>query len=694
MNRDAWSGHGWTARGQPFLGNPFRLVSPYELSGDQPRAVRDLTDRLLSGEKHSVLLGVTGSGKTFTLANVIRNIGLPALVISHNKTLAAQLYGEFRGFFPHNAVEYFISYYDYYQPEAYMPVTDTYIEKDASINEEIERLRLKATSSLLEREDVLVVASVSCIYGLGAPGDYKELVLEVHEGQPAERDDLLEALVAMQYSRNDYDLRAGTFRVRGDVIEIFPAYREDVIRVELDEEQVDRISVVDPLTGNVRGRQQRAVVYPARHYVTTYPRLEHAVQAIEEELEERLAYFKRENKLLEAQRLESRTRYDLEMLREVGFCTGIENYSRHLSGRRPGERPGCLLDYFQGPFLTVIDESHVTLPQLRGMYRGDRSRKETLVEHGFRLPSALDNRPLYFEEFVDVVGQVVCVSATPGDWEIEAAGGHIIEQVIRPTGLVDPRIILRPVQGQVDDLVGEIRVRVERNERVLVTTLTKRMAEDLADYLISLGIRVRYLHSEIDALERVEILRGLRLAEFDVVVGINLLREGLDLPEVSLVAILDADKEGFLRSTRSLIQTAGRAARNVAGEVLMYADEVTDSMRQAIDETNRRRVLQLKYNEDHGIAPRTIVKSVQQVLGTTAIADEDRRKERLKERRASYLNGMETKELLAELRREMNEAAKRLEFELAASLRDKIEEIELQEHLVSLGSPRRSRGQG
>jgi excinuclease ABC subunit B len=666
----------------------FELVSPYEPAGDQPKAIRELTERILSGEKHSVLLGVTGSGKTFTLANVIRNVGLPALVISHNKTLAAQLYGEFRGFFPGNAVEYFISYYDYYQPEAYMPVTDTYIEKDASINEEIERLRLKATSDLLERDDALVVASVSCIYGLGAPGDYKELVLEIGRGERSERDDILEALVAMQYSRNDYDLRVGTFRVRGDVVEIFPAYRESVVRVELDEDLVERISSVDPLTGSVLAEQQRAVIYPARHYVTTYPRLEQAVVAIQAELDERLAHFEREGKLLEAQRLQSRTKYDLEMLREVGFCTGIENYSRHLSGRGPGERPGCLLDYYQGPFLTIIDESHVTLPQLRGMYRGDRSRKQTLVEHGFRLPSALDNRPLYFEEFMEVVGQVIYVSATPGEWEIEAAGGHIIEQVIRPTGLVDPKITLRPITGQVDHLLGEIRTRVQRQERVLVTTLTKRMAEDLADYLQSLGIRVRYLHSEIGALERVEILRGLRLAEFDVVVGINLLREGLDLPEVSLVAILDADKEGFLRSTRSLIQTAGRAARNVQGEVLMYADEITDSMRQAIDETNRRRVLQIEYNEKHGISPKTIVKSVEQVLGTTAIADEDKRKEKVRERKAAYLAGMDAKQMLAELRREMNDAAKRLEFELAATLRDKIEEIELQERLAG---PRRSR---
>ncbi len=665
--------------------SPFKLVSPYQPAGDQPRAIEQLTERILKGEKHSVLLGVTGSGKTFTLANVIRNVGLPALVISHNKTLGAQLYGEFRGFFPENAVEYFISYYDYYQPEAYVPTTDTYIEKDASINEEIERLRLKATSSLLERDDVLVVASVSCIYGLGAPGDYKELVLEIGQGQDTDRDDILEALVSMQYARNDYDLRPGTFRVRGDVIEVFPAYREHVLRVEVGEDSIDRVSTVDPLTGNVLARQKRAVIYPARHYVTTYPRLERAVAAIEEELADRLEYFRREAKLLEAQRLESRTRYDLEMLREVGFCTGIENYSRHLSGRGPGERPGCLLDYYQGPFLTVIDESHVTLPQLRGMYRGDRSRKETLVEHGFRLPSALDNRPLFFEEFLEVVGQTVYVSATPGDWEIQMAGGQIVEQVIRPTGLVDPKITLRPVQGQVDHLVGEIRNRVSRKERVLVTTLTKRMAEDLADYLRGLGVRVRYLHSEIDALKRVDILRGLRLAEFDVLVGINLLREGLDLPEVSLVAILDADKEGFLRSTRSLIQTAGRAARNVAGEVLMYADDITDSMRQAIEETNRRRALQLEFNEKHGISPQTIVKSVEQVLGATAVADEDRRREKVRDKRAAYLAGMDTKELLAELRREMNDAAKRLEFELAATLRDKIEEIELQERLSGAG---------
>jgi len=649
----------------------FKLVSDYKPTGDQPRAIRELTEGIKRGEKFQTLLGVTGSGKTYTIANVIANVGKPTLVISHNKTLAAQLYGEFKSFFPENAVEYFISYYDYYQPEAYIPTTDTYIEKDTSINDEIDRLRLKATSSLLERDDVIIVASVSCIYGIGSPQEYKEQLVLLEVRQRIERDEILKGLVNIYYVRNDIAFERGTFRVRGDVIEVLPAYEEQAVRIEMFGDQIDAISVIDPLTGEIVQEKRRVAIYPAKHFVTTYPRLERAIQSILEELEERLEYFRSQGKLLEAQRLETRTRYDIEMMREVGYCPGIENYSRHISGRRPGEPPYVLIDYFPEDFLMVIDESHVTVPQIAGMWAGDRSRKEALVEHGFRLPSAFDNRPLYFEEFESKINQAIFVSATPADYELEKSKGVVVEQIIRPTGLMDPKITVRPVKGQVDDLLEEIRKRVQRKDRVLVTTLTKRMAEDLADYLAQMDVKVRYLHSEIEALERVEILRDLRLAEFDVLVGINLLREGLDLPEVSLVAILDADKEGFLRSERSLIQTAGRAARNVNGEVIMYADNITESMRKAIEETERRRKIQQEYNEKHGIRPETIYKSVEDVMKTTAVADE-RGVTPVRESRGDYISQMDREELISHLEKEMREAAAKLEFERAAELRDQI----------------------
>ncbi|MDZ7338918.1 MAG: excinuclease ABC subunit UvrB [candidate division KSB1 bacterium] len=660
----------------------FELITELEPKGDQPRAIAELTEGILRGQRFQTLLGVTGSGKTFTMAHVIANVNRPTLVISHNKTLAAQLYGEFKGFFPNNAVEYFISYYDYYQPEAYVPQTDTYIEKDTSINEEIDRLRLKATSSLLSRRDVIIVASVSCIYGLGSPEDWQALLVFIERGQHIERDELLSRLVDIHYTRNDIAFGRGTFRVRGDVVELIPAYEEDALRIEMFGDEIEAIYSVDVLTGEVKAELERTAIYPAKHYVTTYPKLEQAIKSIEAELEERLAYFRAHNKLLEAQRLEMRTRYDLEMLRELGYCSGIENYSRHLSGRAPGERPYTLLDYFPKDFLLFIDESHVTIPQIQGMYHGDRSRKETLVEYGFRLPSALDNRPLRFDEFESLINQAVFVSATPADYELEKCQGVVVEQIIRPTGLVDPEIVVKPVKGQIDDLVKEIRERVARNERTLVTTLTKRMAEDLTDYLAGLGIRVRYLHSEIDALERVEILRDLRLAEFDVLVGINLLREGLDLPEVSLIAVLDADKEGFLRSERSLIQVAGRAARNVAGKVIFYADQITSSMQRAIEETNRRRIIQQKYNEEHGITPTTIYKSVEDVLGATRVADAKasrwaREAERTQSLTARWkkMTPMEREQLLEQLEAEMMEAARRLEFERAAELRDQIDAL-------------------
>jgi excinuclease ABC subunit B len=663
----------------------FKLVADYEPEGDQPQAIAELVEGIERGDRQQVLLGVTGSGKTFSIANVIAQVGKPTLVISHNKTLAAQLYGEFRSFFPENAVGYFVSYYDYYQPEAYVPSTNTYIEKDASINDDIDRLRLQATSALLERDDVVIVASVSCIYGLGSPTEFKGLRLDLRHGQVFDRDEILRRLVDIQYTRNDIDWRRGTFRVRGDVVEIRPAYEEHAVRIEMFGDAVDRISIIDPMTGRTMRAIDRLAIYPAKHFVTTEARLEDGITRIDAELTERLGSFEREGKLLEAQRLRTRTQYDLEMLREIGYCPGIENYSRHLSARSAGERPACLLDYFPDDFLLVIDESHVTVPQIGGMFEGDQSRKRTLVEHGFRLPSALDNRPLRFTEFEALVGQTIYVSATPSEYELRRTGGVIVEQLIRPTGLVDPMIEVRPVEGQVDDLLGEIRKRVERKERVLVTTLTKRMAEDLTDYLAEMGVKVRYLHSDINAIERVEILRGLRLAEFDVVVGINLLREGLDLPEVSLVAVLDADKEGFLRSATSLIQTAGRAARNVGGEVILYADTVTGSMQRAIDETSRRREKQLGWNAEHGITPRSIVKSVEQVRLQTQVADAPATFAGEDEGISPEdLLGLSREEMIVELEREMLAAAGRLEFEQAASLRDRIEEL-------STGRPRERR---
>ncbi|MGD8396628.1 MAG: excinuclease ABC subunit UvrB [Candidatus Eiseniibacteriota bacterium] len=664
------------------MSTPFQLRADYAPTGDQPQAIEELTRGVASDQRAQVLLGVTGSGKTFTVANVIARIGRPTLVISHNKTLAAQLYGEFRSFFPDNAVGYFVSYYDYYQPEAYVPSTDTYIAKDASINDDIDRLRLQATSALLERDDVIIVASVSCIYGLGSPGEFRGLRLGIEHGESMDRDDILRKLVDIQYVRNDVDWRRGTFRVRGDVIEVWPAYEQHGVRIELFGDEVERMSVVDPLTGETRHRLDRLAIYPAKHFVTTPERLETAVEAIRAELAERLSELEATGKLLEAQRLRSRTEYDLELLREVGYCPGIENYSRHISGRREGERPSCLLDYFPDDFLLIIDESHVTVPQIGGMYEGDHSRKLTLVEHGFRLPSALDNRPLRFDEFQAVTGQRIYVSATPADFELGESAGVVVEQLIRPTGLVDPAIEVRPVAGQVDDLMDEIRRRIDRHERVLVTTLTKRMAEDLTAYLEEMGVRVRYIHADIDAIERVEILRGLRLAEFDVLVGINLLREGLDLPEVSLVAVLDADKEGFLRSETSLIQTAGRAARNAAGDVIFYADTLTGSMRRAMDETLRRRERQIAYNEEHGITPRSIVKSVEEVLFATRVADapaefgRDREEVEAAEL-AAGLEGLPLEMVIERLEAEMLRCAERLEFEQAASLRDRIDELRM-----------------
>ena len=652
----------------------FKLSSSYSPTGDQPQAIEKLTAGLLQGEKYQTLLGVTGSGKTFTMANVIANVGKPTLVISHNKTLAAQLYGELKGFFPQNAVEFFISYYDYYQPEAYVPQSDTYIEKDTSMNDDIDRLRLRATSSLLEREDVVIVASVSCIYGLGSPKDYKELLLFLEVGEKKERDEILKSLIDIHYSRNDIEFARGTFRVRGDTIEVHPAYEETAIRLELLGDQLQKIAVIDTLKGDVLQEKKRVAIYPAKHFVTTPPQLEEAIKTIEIELEDRLDWFRKQGKLLEAQRLESRTKFDLEMMREIGYCPGIENYSRHLSGRKPGQRPYCLLDFFPEDYLMVIDESHQTVPQIRGMYAGDRSRKEILVEYGFRLPSALDNRPLFFDEFESLIHQVIFVSATPAEFELEKSKGKVVEQLIRPTGLIDPKITVKPLKNQVDDLMEEIKSRISRKERVLVTTLTKRMAEDLADYLAQLGIKVRYLHSEIDAIERVDILRDLRLAEFDVLVGINLLREGLDLPEVSLVAILDADKEGFLRSETSLIQTAGRAARNKAGEVIMYADAVTDSMRKAIRETNRRRKIQEEYNQTHGITPQTIYKTREEILKTTAFAD-SRTESVIKEEKLDYPDFLSLEDKIEHLEKAMRQASKNLEFEKAASFRDELKKL-------------------
>ncbi|MFH1743863.1 MAG: excinuclease ABC subunit UvrB [bacterium] len=654
---------------------PFELVANFEPKGDQPKAIDQLVKGLEQRHKFQTLVGVTGSGKTFTMANVIARINRPALVISHNKVLAAQLYSEFREFFPNNAVGYFVSYYDFYQPEAYLPRTDTYIEKEVTINDEIERLRLEATTNLMERRDTIIVASVSSIYGLGSPEEYQEMILPIAVGQTTPRQKMLRKLVDLQYNRNDIDFHRGTFRVRGDVVEIFPGYGERPYRVELWGDDVERILEIHPVTGEVIGDLSRITIYPARHYVTAPERLVRAIESIRVELRERLTVLNQQNKLLEAQRLEQRTLYDLECLQEMGMCHGIENYSRHLDARDPGVPPHTLIDYFPDDYLLIIDESHVMLPQVRGMSGGDRSRKETLVEHGFRLPSALDNRPLSFEEFWNSINQTIFVSATPADVELRASA-QIVEQIIRPTGLVDPKVTVRPATHQVDDLIARIRERIERGERTLVTTLTKRMAEDLADYLSELGIKVRYLHFQVDTLERVEILEGLRSGEFDVVVGVNLLREGLDLPEVSLVAILDADKEGFLRDERSLIQTCGRAARNVAGEVIMYADKPTDSMKRAMAEMTRRRNLQLEYNERHGIIPQTIRKEVRSMLEARSTKKRETAELLYQIGDAIDIKGKSAKEAIAELKRRMVESARNLEFEKAAVYRDKIIELE------------------
>ncbi|MCB4756025.1 MAG: excinuclease ABC subunit UvrB [Elusimicrobia bacterium] len=653
----------------------FQIVSSFKPAGDQIDAITELTDGILSGKPHQVLLGVTGSGKTFTLANVIARVGRPTLVISHNKILAAQLYAEFKSFFPKNAVEYFISYYDYYQPEAYVPQSDTYIEKDASINEHIDRLRLKATSSLMEREDVIIVASVSCIYGLGSPSEYKELCVALEVGEMRPSKDILRDLVATHYKRNEVEFSPGTFRVRGDSIEIFPAYLDTALRVELFGDEIEKIREVHPLTGDVLSEKERVYIYPARHFVTTRPTIEKALGTIEQELNERLAYFRQKGKLLEAQRLEQRTRYDMEMLREMGFCHGIENYSRPLSGRNPGERPACLIDYFPKDFLTIVDESHVTLPQVRGMYEGDRARKQTLVDFGFRLPSALDNRPLKFHEFENLVPQLIYASATPAPYELQKAKGIFVEQVIRPTGLIDPDVLIRPNAGQIEDLMMRIKERVQKKERVLVTTLTKRMSEDLTDFLNEKKFRVRYMHSDIDALERIEIIQGLRKGDFDVLVGINLLREGLDLPEVSLVAVLDADKEGFLRSETTLIQVCGRAARNVGGGVVLYADKMTGSMARALDEMGRRRIKQLVYNKKHHITPRTIVKAVQELEEFQSRSKEEGLLKMVGDIAMPFGEAKNLPQFIRELETQMNAAADALDFELAAALRDKIKEL-------------------
>jgi excinuclease ABC subunit B len=653
----------------------FRLTSEFSPQGDQPSAIKELTAHVRAGRRHSVLRGVTGSGKTYTMANVIANVGRPTLVLSPNKTLAAQLYGEFKAFFPENAVEYFVSYYDYYQPEAYIPQSDTYIEKDALINDEIDRMRHSATRSLMERRDVVVVASVSCIYGIGAPETYQQMHLSIGEGERIDRDEIIRRLVAVQYERNDYDFHRGTFRVRGDIVEVFPANEDSLaIRVELFGDLVEAIHRIDPLKGAVLDRLDAVHIYPASHYVTPAAQLERALGTIQEELGERLAFLKPRNRLLEAQRLEQRTLFDMEMLRELGYCHGIENYSRHLSGRRPGEAPPTLIEYLPKDALVIIDESHVAVPQVRGMYYGDRSRKEALVEYGFRMPSAFDNRPLTFDEFTRLVGQTVYVSATPSAYELKLSGDALVEQVIRPTGLMDPAIVVRSARDQVDDLLHEIRLRAEREERVLVTTLTKRMAEDLTEYYQQAGLRVRYLHSDIDTLDRVAVIRDLRLGKFDALIGINLLREGLDIPEVSLVAILDADKEGYLRSGTSLIQTAGRAARNVNGQVIMYADRTTDSMADTIRETERRRVLQAAYNAEHGITPESIRSSIRELLQT--VYERDYVTVDLPEAAEETFESVaQVQARVVDLEKQMKEAARRLDFEQAADLRDKIRSL-------------------
>jgi excinuclease ABC subunit B len=672
----------------------FRLESDFEPMGDQPQAIRELVEGIERGDDYQTLLGATGTGKTFSVANVIEEVNKPTLVMSHNKTLAAQLYGELKQFFPENAVEYFISYYDYYQPESYIVPSDTYIEKDVAINDRIERLRLRATSELVSgRDDVIVVASVSCIYGLGSPAEFRKEILPIHRGLEVERNDLLRRFIDLFYERNDIEFEPGTFRVRGDVVDIFPAYREArALRIEFWGDEIDRLAIIEPQSGREIEALDRFTLYPAQIFVTPEDRLEQAIGDIKEELRWRLAVLREEGKMVEAQRLEQRTMFDIEMMQEVGYCSGIENYSRHLTGREPGERPYCLLDYFPEDFLLVVDESHVTIPQVRAMYNGDRQRKLKLVEHGFRLPSALDNRPLTFEEFEALTPQTLFMSATPADYELQQSGGVFVEQVVRPTGIPDPEIDVRPTTTQVDDLMEEVRKRSERGERVLVTTLTKRMTEDLADYLDSYGVDVRWMHSDIDALERVDIIRGLRLGEYDVLVGVNLLREGLDLPEVSLVAILDADQQGFLRSETSLIQTAGRAARNIRGQVILYADEITDAMRKMMNETDRRRQRQLAYNEEHDVTPEPIKKSPDEIKMGTAIADEKNdgdesgarqhygRPEQLSAEVADpvveYLSEDQKRDLVAQMREEMEEAAENLDFERAAELRDSIEELE------------------
>lgn len=662
----------------------FELVSNYQPSGDQPEAIKQLIEGVNRGDKFQTLLGVTGSGKTFTISNVIAQTNKPTLIISHNKTLAAQLYSEFKSFFPNNAVEFFISYYDYYQPEAYVVSRDVYIEKDFSVNEEIDRLRLKATTSLIEgRKDVIVIASVSCIYGIGAPDEYAKQIIFVKKGDKLDKKKFLRDLIDIYYSRNDAEFNRGTFRARGDVVEVIPAYQdEEAIRIEFWDSDVEKISIIDSVSGKVIKEVESVPIYPAKYFVTDRGKMQKAIYNIEQELSEQLELLRKEEKYLEAQRLEQRTKFDIEMMKEIGYCSGIENYSRHMDLREPNSRPSNLFDYFPDDYLLIIDESHVTIPQLRAMYNGDRSRKQTLVDFGFRLPSALDNRPMKFEEFLEMLNQTIFVSATPADYELEMSNGIIVEQIIRPTGLLDPEIEVRPIKGQIDDLIAEIRKKVEIKERTLVTTLTKKMAEDLSDYLDKIGIKVRYIHSDIDSLERVEILRDLRLGEFDVLVGVNLLREGLDLPEVSLVAIIDADKEGFLRSERSLMQTAGRTARNANGKVIMYADKITDSMQKTISETKRRRKLQQEYNEQNGIVPATIYKSMEDIMASTSIADIRKKDEKesygftkVAEPVLKYMNKEQKEDLIEQLTEEMHKAAKDLEFEKAANLRDEIQKL-------------------
>ena len=658
----------------------FELVSKFQPAGDQEQAIKKLTDGFEQGEKAQILEGATGTGKTFTMANVIAKLNKPTLVISHNKTLVGQLYGEFKEFFPKNAVDYFVSYYDYYQPEAYVPQSDTYIEKDSSINDEIDQLRHKTTSDLMSRNDVIVVASVSCIYGLGDPREYAASVVSLSEGQEISRDVLLRDLVNIQYDRNDIDFQRGRFRVRGDVVEIFPAgYSDHAFRVEFFGDEIDRIVEVDSLTGEVIGEREQVSIFPATHFVTNEQIMERALASIKDEMNIQVKKFEGEGKLLEAQRIKQRTTYDMEMMSEVGYTNGIENYSRHMEGRKAGQPPHTLLDFFPDDFLILIDESHATMPELKAMYNGDRARKQTLIDYGFRLPSALDNRPLKLEEFEKHVNQIMYVSATPGDYELNQTD-HKVEQIIRPTGLLDPEIEVRPIKGQIDDLVGEVNKRIERNERVFVTTLTKKMAEDLTDYLKDLGIKVRYLHSDIKTLERLEIIRDLRLGKFDVLIGINLLREGIDVPEVSLVAILDADKEGFLRSTRPLVQTIGRAARNSNGKVIMYADSITDSMREAIDATERRRSLQMKFNKEHGITPKTIVKPIRDVISITKDSDDKENKESFADLNFDELTKQQTQNMIKTLTAQMQEAAKKLDFEEAANLRDAIMDLKKQVH--------------